>query len=85
MDRRFPTVLVAKLQRSDRGCGRDILRPKLRHDPRGGSLRELWQLRPRFRRWPSADAEALLHQWRGVEVHASLTACFRRNAHGRAW
>ena len=57
------------------GLGRDHERPQLRHGPHRGALRPLRQpSRPCVRRRSAADRPALLHQRRGAEVSAGLTA-----------
>jgi hypothetical protein len=60
---------------NDARLDRDLDRHQLWHGPQRGALQPLRQpSRPRVRRWPAAHAPALLHQRRGDELQAGMTA-----------
>ena len=66
------------------GAVETIDRPQLRHGPHRGALQPLRQpSRPRVRGRPAADPPALLHQRRGDELQAGVTALKPDRRHGR--
>src|SRR5471032_3159319 len=67
---------MAKLLAATGQRGRQPRRHLLWRGAQGNSLPPLWwPPRARFRRWPCTHRPALLHEWRGHDVHGGLSRC----------